>query len=205
MADLPISRFDIDRITYPGDQGIVTVPTWLSGYSGTKVGNPYLGDYVQIGDGWAAGGGIRLPLVSARKTRTSAEQFKQNVADELALRSGIVTDPERYGAFLPETLTMRGYGVYTLRSGTGLSARLRAGLSLLVPTGDQSISLLAPFANAEFASAPLLIEERERTVLVNYGGRAWYDGSRFRVGLGFGGRTSLTADEQQGVVREWTL
>jgi uncharacterized protein YcgI (DUF1989 family) len=86
------------------------------------------------------------------------------VANELALRFGIVADPGRYGAFLPATLTARGHGAYTLRSGTGLS--------LLEPTGDQAISLLVPFGNAEFASAPLLVDKRERAVLVNYGGRA---------------------------------
>jgi len=143
--------------------------------------------------------------VSAWKTRSSVEAFRQDLADELALRSGIVADPDRYGAFLPATLTARGYGAYTLRSSTGLSARLRAGLSLLEPTGDQALSLLAPLGNAEFANAPLLVEERERTVLLHYGGRAWYDGSRFRVGLGVGGRTSLTADKQEAVAREGAL
>jgi len=205
VADLPVSRFAIDRVTYPGDLGEVTVPTWLSGHSGTKVGNPYFGVHARLGDGWAAGGGVRLPFVSAWKTRSSVEAFRQDLADELALRSGIVADPDRYGAFLPATLTARGYGAYTLRSSTGLSARLRAGLSLLEPTGDQALSLLAPLGNAEFANAPLLVEERERTVLLHYGGRAWYDGSRFRVGLGVGGRTSLTADKQEAVAREGAL
>lgn len=205
VADLPVSRYVIDSITYPGELGEITRLAWLRGYTGTKVGNPYLGLHAQLGSGWAAGGGVRLPLVSAQKTRNSAEQFKQNVADELALRSGLVTEPGRYGAFLPETLTARGYGTYTLRSGIGLSARLRAGLSLLLPTGDQRISLLAPLGNAEFASAPVLVEERERTVLLNYGGRVVYKISRYRFGLGVGGRTSLTADDQEGVVREEAL
>lgn len=205
VADLPVSRFAIDRVTYPRDIGEVSVAAWLGGHSGTKVGNPYLGVHSRLGGGWAAGGGVRLPLVSARKIRNSVEGFRQDLANELALRSGIVTDPGRYGAFLPETFTARGYGAYTLRSSTGLSARLRIGLSLLLPTGDQSISLLAPLGNAEFASAPLLVEERERTVLLNYGGRAWYDGSRFRLGIGLGGRRTLTADEQEGIVREGEL
>lgn len=188
VADLPISRFHIDRVTYPGDLGEVSV-AWLVGHSSTKVGNPYLGLHSQFGGGWTAGGGIRLPLVSARKRRNSVEGFRQDLADELALRSGIVTDPGRYGAFLPETVTARGYGAYTLRSGSGLSARLRAGLSLLLPTGDESISLLAPLGTAEFAGAPLLVDERERTVLLNYGRRVWYDGARVRPGVVF--RTPL--------------
>jgi hypothetical protein len=39
-------------------------------------------------------------------------------------------------------------------------------------------------------------------VLLNYGGRVGYDGSRFRPGIGLGGRRTLTADEQEGIVRE---
>lgn len=205
VADLPVSRFHIDRVTYPGEIGEVSVAAWLGGHSGTKMGNPYLGLHSRLGGGWAAGGGVRLALVSARKTRNSVEGFRQDLANELALRSGIVADPGRYGAFLPETFTVRSYGGYTLRSGSGLSARLRAGLSLLLPTGDQSISLLAPLGNAEFASAPLLVDERERTVLLYYAGRTWYNRSRFRLGLGFGGRTSLTAEDQEAVVREESL
>lgn len=40
-------------------------------------------------------------------------------------------------------------------------------------------------------------------MLLNYGGRVGYDGSRFRLGLG--GRRTLTADEQEGIVREGEL
>jgi hypothetical protein len=82
-----------------------------------------------------------------------------------------------------------------LRSSSGLSAQLRAGLSLL----------LAPLGNAEFANAPLLIEDRERTILLTYRGQVRYEGSGFRLGLGLGGRTSLTAEEQAAVVREESL
>lgn len=60
-------------------------------------------------------------------------------------------------------------------------------------------------SGAQFANAPILVEERERTVLLTYGGQAWYERDWFRLGLGFGGRASLTAEDQEGVVREGSL
>lgn len=167
VADLPISRFGID------DEGAGRA----DGVSSTKIGNPYLGAYARLSGGWAVGGGARLPLTSAPEDPDTGEEFRQNAADVLALATGSLADMSRVEAFGAETFTARGYGEYTLRSAGGLAARLRSGLSLLVPTEDTDL--------------------RENVVLLDYGGRAWYDGNRFRVGLGIGGRTNLNADETE--------
>ena len=165
VADLPISRFGIDD----EDAGRA------DGVSSTKVGNPYLGAHARLSGGWAVGGGARLPLTSGPEAPDAGDEFRQNAADVLALATGSLADMSRVEAFGAETFTARGYGEYTLRSAGGLSARLRSGLSLLAPT-----------ENTDF---------RENVVLLDYGARAWYDGKRFRVGLG--GRTNLNADETE--------
>jgi hypothetical protein len=168
VADLPISRFGIDD----EDAGEA------DGTSSTESGNPYLGVHAQFGDGspsaegWAAGGGVRLPLAS-----TPDDLDTQGLVDALALQTGSISDLGRVEAFGPETFTTRGYGEYTARSDEGLAGRLRTGLSLLVPTEDTG--------------------RRENVVLFDYGGRAWYDGDPLRVGVGLGGRTNLNADEEE--------
>jgi hypothetical protein len=167
VADLPISQFSID------DEGAGRA----DGVSSTKVGNPYLGAHARLSGGWAVGGGARLPLTSGPESPDAGDEFRQNAADVLALATGSLADMSRVEAFGAETFTARGYGGYTLRSAGGLSARLRSGLSLLAPT-----------ENTDF---------RENVVLLDYGARAWYDGKRFRVGLGLGGRTNLNADETE--------
>ncbi len=167
VADLPISRFGIDD----EDAGRA------DGVSSTKVGNPYLGAHARLSGGWAVGGGARLPLTSGPEAPDAGDEFRQNAADVLALATGSLADMSRVEAFGAETFTARGYGEYTLRSAGGLSARLRSGLTLLAPT-----------ENTDF---------RANVVLLDYGARAWYDGKRFRVGLGLGGRTNLNADETE--------
>jgi len=167
VADLPISRFGIDD----EDAGRA------DGVSSTKIGNPYLGAHARLSGEWAVGGGARLPLTSGPEDADTGEEARQNLADVLALATGSLADMSRVEAFGAETFTARGYGEYTLRSASGLSARLRSGLSLLVPTEDADL--------------------RENVVFFDYGGRAWYDGDRFRIGLGVGGRTNLNADETE--------
>jgi hypothetical protein len=169
VADLPISHFSIDD----EDAGEA------DGISGTEVGNPYLGAHARLTGEWAIGGGVRLPLASMPDLDfgASEEEQRQSLVDALALRTGSIVDISRVEAFGPETFTTRGYGAYTLQSPSGLSARLRSGLTLLVPTENT--------------------DRRENVVLLDYGGRAWYDGEQFRVGVGVGGRTNLNADEEE--------
>jgi hypothetical protein len=167
VAELPITRFGIDD----EDAGEA------DGESGTKLGNPYLGAHSRLAGGWAVGGGVRLPLASTPDGFDTREERRQNLIDALALQTGSITDINRVEAFGPETFTTRGYGEYTLRSPSGLSGRVRSGLSLLVPTENT--------------------DRRENVVLLDYGGRAWYDGEQFRVGVGAGGRTNLNADEEE--------
>jgi hypothetical protein len=94
-----------------------------------------------------------------------------------AQRSYGLSDTNRVQAFGLDTFTPRGYGAYTLRSPSGPSGRVRSGPSLLVPTEDT--------------------DRRESVVLLDYDGRARYDGEQFRVGVGAGGRTNLNADEEE--------
>jgi len=167
VADLPTSRFGVDD----EDAGEA------DGTSGTEVGNPYLGAHTSLAGGWSVGGGVRLPLASTPDEFDTREERRQSLVDALALRSGAITDISRVEAFGPETFTTRGYGGYTVHSPSGLSARVRSGLSLLVPTEDT--------------------DRRENVMLLDYSGRAWYDGEQFRVGAGVGGRTNLNADEEE--------
>jgi hypothetical protein len=64
------------------------------------------------------------------------------------------------------------------------------------PSGVERKSI--PLGTAVGATAPVLIEDQERTVLLDLGGRVRHDGFRFRLGLGIGGHALLTADEQEG-------
>ncbi len=126
VADVPITHFGIDDDASEDD-----------GTSSTEVGNPYLGAYVQFGDGsppgegLAAGGGVRLPMASI-----SEDVGTQAIVDLLALQVGTISEISRVEAFSPDTFTARGYGEYTARYSEGLAGRLRTGLSLLVPTED---------------------------------------------------------------------
>jgi len=105
------------------------------------------------------------------------EKRRQSLVDALALQAGTITDISQVEVFGPKIFTTRGYGGYTVHSPSSLSARVRSGLSLLVPTEDT--------------------DRRENVVLLDYSGRAWYDGEQFRVGAGVGGRTNLNADEEE--------
>jgi hypothetical protein len=168
VADLPIARFG----TNPDEEEAT------EDVSSTEIGNPYLGAHGTLEGRWSIGGGLRLPLASLPKEHfSSLEEVHQSSAGALALLTGSIGDISRFEAFSPNTFALRGYGGYTIRFPSGLSARIRPGLSLLSPTEDT--------------------ESRENLLLLDYKGEAWYENDQFRVGAGVGGRINLNADKEE--------
>lgn len=150
VADVPISRFGTED----------------GNVSSTTLGNPYLGTRYHFDRRGAAGVGVRLPLAKVN----AAESLEGTFAQPLSLAIGSYADLHRTEAFAPETMTARGYFERTFHPGSNISFRFRPGISVLIPTEDDS---------------------RNPNSLVDYTAQTWYGDSQFRTGLGLGGRTDI--------------
>lgn len=147
VADLPVAHFGADG----------------ADASSTKLGNPYLGVRYRFSPEGAVGGGVRLPVADV-----------DDFVDGFTLLTGGFSDLRRTEAFTQEAFSARSYVERTFQPGENVSLRVRPGMTVLVPSGD---------------------ERRDSQALLDYSGQIWYHNSQIRTGLGIGGRTNLTEDE----------
>jgi hypothetical protein len=130
--------------------------------SSLRLGNPYIGLQIHR-DGRALSGyfGLRPPVTSDPETS----------AAELAMGVGVISDPDRLEAFLPNVLTVRGGAELRSVSSGGLLIGAKLGSSLLVPTKG---------------------EGADPELFADYGVQGGYQGGAVRATIGVTGRLLAT-------------
>jgi hypothetical protein len=123
------------------------------------VGNPYLGlEFHPPGSSVFWDVGVRPPLAPE---------------DNSALFVGILTDQQRWEAFLPDVMTLRGGVNFRHRAPTGLVTRLRAGPNVWIPTESA----------------------RDAEVVASYSGHVGFEAEQVSVLGGITGQAILTEDD----------
>jgi hypothetical protein len=146
-GELPISYFGVDQ----------------GSLSETAVGNPYIG-IVLDGDNSpvVAEGGIRLPV-------TDEDKFN-------AIVNGWCADVDRWTAFYPDLVTVRGRGGMKFNNPLGnVSGRVLLGGSLLIPTGD--------------------ISDEDPELIGELLAELWFQEQQFQFGLDIAGYTWITESD----------
>lgn len=148
-AELPLVRAGLTAGALPAESSL-------------RLGNPYVGVQIHRDGGPLSGYfGLRLPLTSDLETS----------AAELAMGVGVLSDPDRLEAFLPNVLTVRGGAELRSVSSGGLLIGAKLGPSLLVPTKG---------------------EGADPEVFADYGVQGGYQGSAVRATVGVTGRLLAT-------------
>lgn len=152
-ADIPLARAGF---------GVTTLPSTPS-QSSLRLGNPYLGLRIhQSGRPLSGYLGLRLPLASDPTT----------TAGNLAMVVGVLSDFNRFEAFLPKVLTVRTGIELRSVSPEGMLIGTKIGPSLLVSTEDGGGDDAELFAD--------------------YGVQGGYEGAAVRATVGFTGRLLAT-------------
>lgn len=96
-------------------------------FSSTRIGNPYLGVVRHRDESrWAWRVGLRLPVASSLNS----------LDDFVAPAIGVLSDPDRFEAFVPDVLTLRGAFEWRQIKPSGLLLGAVVGPSVLIATED---------------------------------------------------------------------
>ncbi|MFN0180363.1 MAG: hypothetical protein ACKVZ0_16305 [Gemmatimonadales bacterium] len=115
-AEVPLARAGFDAGTLPSQSSI-------------RFGNPYLGvQFHQSDRPWSGRIGVRLPLASEPSTAAGLG----------ALGVGVLADPDRLEAYLPNVMTVRTDAEVRSVTVGGFLIGAKFGSSLLIPTKGES-------------------------------------------------------------------
>lgn len=147
VGELPIAYGRMEGRSVLVDTDFDGVPDALGGpsVSATRAGNPYLG--VEIGRRSSRGFvelGVRAPIAAAESDE-----------EELALLVGLLSDIDRWEAFLPDVVPVTALGNYRYVGASGFGIRVRAGPSAWLATeSEQDSELFAMYAIQAFYEGP---------------------------------------------------